>query len=246
MGDGADVARPQPFKVEVPKGTDPALAQQLRGIEQNFRTLFIDAANLSVTPDVGGSIEIASDNTIQLDNDEVSPGATEYYGTDASGIKGYYGLVTSEWDTVIVKATDQDVENSTTLVDDTELQFPVTAASLWLIELLLLYSASDATRDITVATAVSAGTMSGAYTVNGLGAASTPIITPVGMAEVAASVQTDLGTVAAQAQRPARFIGVWLFSSAGTFKIQFAQRSASIGTNSRIEAGSILRGERLI
>ena len=41
--------------------------------------------------------------------------------------------------TIIVKSADQTVFNSTTLVDDTELQFPVTANTKYYFELIIFY-----------------------------------------------------------------------------------------------------------
>src|SRR3970040_607197 len=94
--------------------------------------------------------------------------ATQYFVTDESVLEQSSGTAwedissgagASDWDSIVIKPSDQDVVNSATLVDDTALQLAVLANEAWYIELFILYSATDAGRDLKWDVAVSAGTM---------------------------------------------------------------------------------------
>lgn len=57
------------------------------------------------------------------------------------------GSATNSWTAIITKSADQSVTNSTTLVNDTELLYPLEANSYYVFEFVLLYSASDPAAD---------------------------------------------------------------------------------------------------
>lgn len=149
----------------------------------------------------------------------------------------------NDWTTVITKSADQDVINSTTLVDDTELQVAVTANDAWHFEILLIYSASDAAKDFKWDVAVSAGTMSGVLQFSGMLTGDTIATTnELSLAEVANCTTGGFGTRAAHGLRMAR-IAVWaVFSATGIFKFRFAENTLGAGTEARCKAKSKLRG----
>lgn len=153
---------------------------------------------------------------------------------------------TGDWDTTIVKSVDQDVVNSTTLVDDSELQFAVLAGEGYIIELIIVYSGSDISRDFKWDVAVSAGTMNGSGFWCGL--SSTDVISFAGLAVVAVADTTDqtMGTLAAQGIRIFHMRWTLMFTTNGTFSFRFAQNAAGPGLNSRCEAGSILRKKKIL
>lgn len=147
----------------------------------------------------------------------------------------------NDWTTIITKSVNQDVTNSSVLVDDTELQLPVTAADVYLIQLLIIYSATDATRDLLWDVAVSAGVMSGVGMHYGLSSGDTPIVGGLGLAEVADSSNVTMGTAAAAGVRAFEARFMISFSATGTFKFRFAQSSIGGGTVSTCRAKSKLR-----
>ena len=187
--------------------------------------------------------------SIQLSGDAASPGNQFYYGTDTGGIKGYFALTSgpsTDWTTVVTKASDQDVVNSTTLTDDTELQLSVTAGSTWFIELLVAYS-NNGVNEYKWALTVSAGTMhGGAYNYFGLATSGGAQNATQPLNGIATSATTTQGTRLSQAPCLFKTEIVVAFTDAATFKFQFAENSAAAGTQARTEAGSVLRGKRLI
>lgn len=165
--------------------------------------------------------------------------------TLASGVlTGAAGAV--EWTTTVVKSIDQDVTNSITLVNDSELLLAVIANEVWLIELLVLYSGTDATGDLLWDVAVSAGVMEGALHYTGLTTGNLIISAGVALAGVANGVDIGNGTLAAHGMRPLRITGFIVFSATGTFTFRFAQNNAGVGTVARCRAGSILRAKKIL
>lgn len=55
-----------------------------------FRSVVADAGGSSVV--VANGSGVAGDPALKLDGDAATPGATQYYGTDAGGAKGFYAL----------------------------------------------------------------------------------------------------------------------------------------------------------
>ncbi len=218
------MARPQPFKIEPPKGAEPALARQMEGIEQNFRTLFIDAKT--------------AEDTLSDAIDDLSASVTAAIAAAVPSL--------TEWDTIIVASAVQNVENSSTLVDHTELQFPVTAGDHWKFEMDVYYSATDATRDIVWDIAASVGNMTGWAHHTGLGTGNAGTDTTVALVGVATSTDVINGTETGDAIRPLHILAMIRFDGTGVCSFRFAQSSASVGTFTRVEAGSRLRAKLLI
>ena len=148
---------------------------------------------------------------------------------------------------VIVKSANQDVTNSATLVDDTELQFSVVAGGHYMLEMDVVVSANNTTGDYSNAFLVSSGTMkgSGILTCN----------TATGIAQVVStnangtsnSSATPMGMITADLDMLLSIKIIYSFTASAnaTFKYQFANTAAAAGRISRTWKGSILKYKRL-
>ena len=149
--------------------------------------------------------------------------------------------------TTIVKSANQDVTNSATLVDDTDLQFSVVAGGHYMIEMDLVLSSNTTSGDYKNVFVVSAGTMKGSgilisNSAGGVGQASN--IT----APTAASTNSNpIGTSLADLDMlfSTKIIFSFTASTNATFKYQFAQNTATLATTARTWKGSILKYKRL-
>lgn len=152
----------------------------------------------------------------------------------------------SEWDVETTKSGDQDVTNSSTLVDATDLVIPVLANEVWIWEALLLYSAEAVNADLKVALTVSAGTVEGGMQHMGLSNTDVISTAPLGWSGTTSSTAT-WGTTAVLANvRGGRLRGIGRFTANADFKVQFAQATAVPAVITRLKAGSIFRGKKLI
>ena len=149
--------------------------------------------------------------------------------------------------TTIVKTANQNVTNSATLVNDTDLQFAVVAGGHYMVIIDIVISCNSAAADYKSGFKVSAGTMKGsgiftgtnntavaqntAYNVNGTNA--TGII-------ASGTNAADLDLLAS-----ARIMFSFTASANATFSYQFAQNSAIAATTARTWKGSILKYKRL-
>ena len=198
---------------------------------------------------VANSIVFSGSAAIQLSGDEASPGNQEYYGTNTGGTKGWYPLTTApsvEWTTIVTKASDQDVTNSSTLTDDSELQLSVTAGQLWHISLLIMYSGTNVSaQDYKFAFTVAAGTMIGAYRYFGLATGGGAVGTTIAANGVATTTASAIGTEASHAVRIVVIELDIRVTNTTTLKYQFAQNAAGVGTDARTKAGSLLRAKLL-
>jgi hypothetical protein len=101
--------------------------------------------------DVKKQMSIVSDaNGLKLDGDAASPGNSKLYGTNASGVKGFYDqsagaqvgdLIDFKF---VRKSSDQSVTSSTALVVDSELIFAIGANETWQFELVILHLGAEA------------------------------------------------------------------------------------------------------
>ena len=149
--------------------------------------------------------------------------------------------------TIIVKSANQDVTNSATLTDDTDLQFSVVAGGHYMIEMQITYSGNNITGDYKYAIAVSAGSMKGAGSTIYLGA--TGIQANTGLtANIASRTQEVIcGVAYADLDQLHTIITLYSFtaSSNATCKYQFANSVAGAGRTSRTWKGSILKYKRI-
>lgn len=147
----------------------------------------------------------------------------------------------------IVKSANQDVTNSTVLVDDTDLQFSVVAGGQYMIELDVVLSANSTANDYKFVLAVTAGTMKaqGILTSNGAGGIAT--ISNVTATAAAATGTAVVGTTSADLDflHSIKLIYSFTASANATFKYQFAQNAGGVGTTARTFKGSILKYKKI-
>lgn len=205
-----------------------------------------DAAGSGDPAEIGvaNSIVFDGSNNIQLSGDASAPGNSKYYGTSGAGTKGYHALPTNvAFTETITKASDETVTNSTTLQDDDELQFSVTAGS-YFIELLVKYSDTDGTHDILWNIQCSAGTMTG--TIRSIGLNASNAIQALEEAIVGATAApSDRAWGAAATIRTGRIELMVTFTNDCTFKYRWCQNTGGAATSTVVESGSILRYQSL-
>jgi sorbitol-specific phosphotransferase system component IIA len=149
--------------------------------------------------------------------------------------------------TIIVKSANQDVTNSATLTDDTDLQFSVVAGGHYMLELDLVISANNITGDYKNAFFVSAGTMLGTGFMIGPTATGTAQVNIYSSNTVATSTSVILGTQTANIDLLASTKIIYSFqaSANATLSYQFANNAAAAGRTSRTWKGSILKYKRI-
>ena len=148
---------------------------------------------------------------------------------------------------VIVKSANQDVTNSATLVDDTDLQFSVVAGGHYMVELDLVLSSNSTTADYKSAFAVSAGTMKGQgiVTNNSTGSVAGVSNITAGVSSVTNSVGSGTSVNDLDYLLSIKTIYSFTASSNAIFKLQFAQNTATLATTARTWKGSILKYKRI-
>jgi hypothetical protein len=154
----------------------------------------------------------------------------------------------SDWDQYLVASGDETVTNSSTLTDHTELQHSVTAGSLWYHELYLLYAGTSSTADFKMNFHASSGTFDNwwqcVFTRSTADAFFVTQIRTIGAADFGTTVQ--LGTDGAGGDRFGKLSLMTLFSANCTFSMQFAQNSATVGTDAITRAGTTLMGRQIV
>jgi hypothetical protein len=193
-----------------------------------------------------GNSGTATPDLLVLDNGTADPTGTNgatYYNTTSNKFRCYQNGAWTDCiggDKIFLsKSTDQAVNNSTTLVDDTALQFSVSSGQTWVIKFdLIVSNASSANPDWKSAILAPAGSTCGAQLSGSEGVGTifpqvttTDCTTPGTL--VNANVADDAGAgfnVSIQA--------VVTTGSAGSIKLQWAQNSAAI-TDLTVKAGSV-------
>lgn len=151
----------------------------------------------------------------------------------------------SDWDSTITKAADQSVTNSTTLVDDTELQKAVLAGEVWMFELILIYSGDSTAADFKWALAISSGTMTGIVKYSGLSSADAGA--DAALSAVADTVvSVSAGADAVDGKRTIWIRAFLTFSANSTLKLQFAQQTLTAAKTCKTRIGSIMRCKRIL
>jgi hypothetical protein len=148
---------------------------------------------------------------------------------------------------VIVKSANQDVTNSTTLTDDTDLQFSVVAGGHYMIEMDIVISANNITGDYKNAFFVSAGTMLGTGFMIGPTATGAAQVNIYSSNTVPTSTSVVLGTQTANIDllSSTKIIYSFQASANATLSYQFANNAAAAGRTSRTWKGSILKYKRI-
>lgn len=147
----------------------------------------------------------------------------------------------------IVKSANQDVTNSATLTDDTELQFSVVAGGQYMVELDAVISANNTTGDYTNAFFVSAGTMKGQgiQTCNTATAVAQVVSINTNASNV--STVTAMGTLIADIDMISSIKIIYSFTASANaiFSYRFSNASAGTGRISRTWKGSILKYKKI-
>ena len=148
----------------------------------------------------------------------------------------------------IVKSANQDVTNSATLVDDTELQFSVVAGGQYMTELSLCYAGNNITSDMKVGYLVSAGTMKGSGITIGFSTASSPANNQsMSVNGTSAAGPVSIGVVQADLDNLITSTITFNFTASANaiLKFQFANNSAAVGAISRVVKGSIFKYKKI-
>ena len=152
----------------------------------------------------------------------------------------------SGW-TTIVKSANQDVTNSTTLVNDTDLQFSVVAGGAYMVEMQVTYSGSSTSVDYKFALTVAAGSMNGGGNaiITGSTGASTAFIMTADVS--VSSTITPVGVINPNVNYLRTFSLLYSFipTNNTTLKFQFANNVASASQISRTWKGSIMKYKKI-
>jgi len=186
--------------------------------------------------DALGFTPVPDTNTVTINGDTQTLGSNPNFSVSGADPSGW---------TTIVKSANQDVENDSTLQDDTELQFSVVAGGHYMIEMNLCWSANHATGDYKFAFEISSGTMKGRCVMLRSDASSVLIITTAGGGST--SITQTLQTATANLDFLMSAVGYFniFVSDNATLKFQFANASAGTGRISRTWKGSILKYKRI-
>jgi hypothetical protein len=152
---------------------------------------------------------------------------------------------TSEGYDIIVKSANQNVVNSSTLVDDTELQFSVVAGGNYMIQMVLATAGDSTLNDYKFGYAVSAGTMTGSGNAICRNAANSAVITALNVTGASITNAIVVGQIGNLNGITTGTIDFGFYATSnGIFKFQFALNSGASGI-ARTCKGTILKYKRL-
>jgi hypothetical protein len=144
--------------------------------------------------------------------------------------------------TTIVKSANQDVTNSATLVDDTDLQFSVVAGGHYMIEMDICWSGNNTTGDYSFTFGVNSGLVKGGGVVYANDAAGTLLMnTAAGGATTPSPRTVQVITADLDYLMTLKICFNCTASANATFSYKFANTAAAAGRTSRTWKGSILR-----
>ena len=149
--------------------------------------------------------------------------------------------------TYITKSANQDVTNSTTFVDDTDLQFSVVANGIYIVEMQLIYSGNNTAADYKCQFILSTGIISGRGSYLGYTTGSSIGTFAISSVGTNAITPLSLGVIAADVTQPITCTMYYTFTASAntTFKFQFANNTAAASAISRTLKGSYLRYKQI-
>ncbi len=155
--------------------------------------------------------------------------------SDLSGTGGSTGVTSN----TVIMSGDVTVNNSTTFTDATGLSVAVVASATYKWDGWLMYTATS-TPDLKISPSSPSGT-TGYWSLSGFGRDVSPAIdTGAGATFMVADIGTSLtvaGDSAGTARIACRATGHFTTTTAGTFKLRVAQRTAN-ASNTVLKAGS--------
>lgn len=197
---------------------------------------------VAVTASQTNYIWLAEDGTLSHNTTGTNPGTDLLLGTavtDGSGVTSVshqYNIANS-LNALVVKPSDETVNNSTTYQDDDDFTFAVSDGEQWEIRLLLLVDNPDAAADIKLQWNVSGGSITQAnYLLANNGSGS--MISSAG-----SSVSANFGAVGTDL--PLVIHSYVFVTTGGTLALQWAQNSAFAG-NTVVAQNSIMFARRVL
>jgi hypothetical protein len=149
--------------------------------------------------------------------------------------------------TTIVKSANQDVTNSSTHIDDTELQFSVVAGGHYMLEMNLIISANNTVGDYTSRFGISSGTFKGKGYMIGPTATGAAQVNSYESNGVTTTNPLVLGTPLNDIDYLSSVKIIYSFtpSANAIFSFKFANAAAGVGRISRTWKGSILKYKQI-
>lgn len=201
-----------------------------------------DAAQaVAVTASQTNYIWLAEDGTLSHNTTGTNPGTDLLLGTavtDGSGVTSVshqYDIKNSQ-NVLIVKPSDEPVNNSTTFQDDDHFQFTVSSGSQWHVRCLLLLDSPDSTADFKFQFNISGGSITvptySIYAENQAGG----FVTSTNGTVNHAAAGTDLVCI---------LEALVFVTTGGTLALQWAQNSAFAG-NSVVAQDSVMIARRIL
>jgi len=199
-----------------------------------------------------GDITVSSSGTV-WNIDAATIGVTELSATGTPSSTTFL-RGDNTWDTptdpagwtTIVKSANQDVTNSSTLVNDTDLQFSVVAGGHYMVEMQLTISANNTGCDYKFGVNVNSGTMKGSglwHYISSTGAGVNGVV----QVNAASNTTVNGGTTVSDVDFLCFYQLKFSFTASenATFSLQFANVTANPAYTSRTWKGSILKYKRL-
>jgi hypothetical protein len=153
---------------------------------------------------------------------------------------------TSDWDTEVVKATDQTVTNNATLQNDTELFAALVSGGVYLIEFFIIYSGNDTTGDYKWQFTGPWWSFNGGVYTNPAATMALSTVTAGTTVNAWPSVAVTSGTDISHSKLVITGRLLIVANAASNIQFQFANAAAAAARESRTCAGSRLRIKRLV
>lgn len=185
-----------------------------------------------------GFTPVPDTNTITINGSSQTLGSNPSFSVSGADPGGW---------TTIVKSANQDVENNSTPVDDTDLQFSVVAGGHYMVELNLCYSGNNTTGDYRWYFAVNNGIMEARGIVTRFSTSGAPANQAITAPGTAQTGLMSIGVLDTNLDYLHTCTATFNFycSDNATFVFQFCNQTAGAGRISRTWKGSILKYKRI-